>query len=101
MPMGMGSACNEVLVGDIRDEVRRDAAELPPLRHFLLSPSKGPVTLSTRPPSTVVAVPIAAYVFILPGLGGLRLVERWAVGDKVDRATVLEATYTYARRTVG
>jgi hypothetical protein len=46
---------------------------------------------------TVVAVLVLVYVLILPGLGGKRLVEQWAAGLEVDRATALEATYTYAR----
>src|ERR1700756_1252124 len=49
---------------------------------------------------TVVAVPVLAYLFILPGVGGIGLVERWAAGHEVDRATALEATYAWARRAV-
>ena len=37
------------------------------------------------------------YVMVLPGLGVIRLVERWAAGHEVDRARALEATYTWAR----
>src|ERR1700756_5224381 len=36
---------------------------------------------------TVVAVPVLTYLFILPGLGRIRLAERWAAGDDVDRST--------------
>jgi adenylate cyclase len=46
---------------------------------------------------TVVALPVLVYVLFLPGLGPLRLVERWAAGHEVDRARALEATYTYLR----
>jgi adenylate cyclase len=46
---------------------------------------------------TVVALPVLVYVMFLPGLGPLRLVERWAAGHEVDRARALEATYTWAR----
>jgi class 3 adenylate cyclase len=49
---------------------------------------------------TVVAVPVLLTVMILPGVGGIRLAERWAAGDEVDRATALEDTYTWARRAV-
>jgi adenylate cyclase len=47
---------------------------------------------------TVVALPILVYVVFLPGLGPVRLVERWAARrHEVDRARALEATYTWAR----
>jgi adenylate cyclase len=42
---------------------------------------------------TVVGVPVLAYVNTLPGLGRIRLVERWAAGHEVDRARALDATY--------
>jgi class 3 adenylate cyclase len=45
----------------------------------------------------VVAVLVVTYVLILPGLGGIRLVERWAAGEKVDRVRALGATYTWGR----
>jgi class 3 adenylate cyclase len=54
---------------------------------------------------TVVAVLVVVYVMALPGLGGIRHVEQWAAGEKVDRARALDGTYTWARgarvRTVG
>jgi adenylate cyclase len=54
---------------------------------------------------TVVAVLVLVYVTVLPGLGRIHLVERWAAGDEVDRAMALKATYTWVRgrmaRTVG
>jgi adenylate cyclase len=54
---------------------------------------------------TVAAVLLLAYVIVLPGLGGLRTVQRWAAGQEVDRARALESTYAYGRgvvaRTVG
>jgi adenylate cyclase len=46
---------------------------------------------------TVAALPVLAYVMVLPGLGGSRLTEQWAAGHQVDRARALDATYTYAR----
>jgi adenylate cyclase len=49
---------------------------------------------------TVVALPVVLYFFILPGVGGIRLAERWAAGDELDRAIALEGTYTWARRAV-
>ena len=48
---------------------------------------------------TVVAVPLLVYGNLLPGVGRIRSVERWAAAHEVDRATALEDTYTYARRT--
>ena len=39
---------------------------------------------------TVVAVLVLVYVMVLPGLGRIRLVERWAAGHEVDRARALE-----------
>ena len=36
---------------------------------------------------TVVAVLVLVYVVVLPGLGRLRLVEQWAAGREVDRAS--------------
>ena len=49
---------------------------------------------------TVVAVPVLVYLMVLPGLGRSRLAEQWAGGHEIDRARALEATYTWARRTV-
>jgi adenylate cyclase len=49
---------------------------------------------------TVGTVLVMVYVTNLPGLGGSRLVERWAAGRKVDRARALDATYAWTR-TVG
>jgi adenylate cyclase len=49
---------------------------------------------------TVVAVPLLAYVYFLPGLGQLHLVEQWAAGHDVDRADALDATYVTARGAV-
>jgi adenylate cyclase len=47
---------------------------------------------------TAVAVAAQAYLVILPGVGRIRLVDRWAAaGYDVDRQTALEATYTRAR----
>ena len=42
----------------------------------------------------------AGYLVVLPGLAEVRLAEQWAAGHEVDRATALEATYTYARGAV-
>jgi adenylate cyclase len=46
---------------------------------------------------TVVAVPVFAYVIMLPGLGRSRLMEQWAAGHEVDRAKALDATYALTR----
>ena len=49
---------------------------------------------------TVVAVAAEVYVLIFPGLGQIRLVERWAAGQEVDQERALAATYSYGRRAV-
>jgi class 3 adenylate cyclase len=49
---------------------------------------------------TVAAVPVLVYVMVLPGLSQSRLAERWAAAKEVDRATALDATYTWARGAV-
>jgi adenylate cyclase len=46
---------------------------------------------------TVVASAVLLYVTVLPGLGPTRVIERWAAGHEVDRASALDATYTWAR----
>ena len=49
---------------------------------------------------TVVAVPVLVYVYFLPGLGRLHLVELWAAGRDVDRTDALDATYATSRGAV-
>ena len=46
---------------------------------------------------TVATVLVMVFVTNLPGLGGSRLVERWAAGREVDPARVLDATYAWTR----
>ncbi len=46
----------------------------------------------------VVAALVLVYALVLPGLGAWRLVERWAAGQEVDRASALEATYVWSRQ---
>src|SRR4051812_17553287 len=46
---------------------------------------------------TIVALPVMVYVTILPGVGAIRVVERYAAGRAVDRETALAATYTWSR----
>ncbi|OBB11944.1 cyclase [Mycobacteriaceae bacterium 1482268.1] len=48
----------------------------------------------------VIAAAMLIYVTILPGLGPVRVIERWAAGHEVDRASALDATYTWARTAV-
>ena len=45
---------------------------------------------------TVVALPALVYVYFLPGLGRLHLVEQWAARHDVDPTSALDATYTWA-----
>ena len=47
---------------------------------------------------TVGAVLVLEFMMIFPGRRTMRLVEQWAASHDVDRATVLEGTYVYARR---
>ena len=46
---------------------------------------------------TVAAVVLLQYLIVLPGLGSLRIVERWEAGYEVDPARALDSTYVYAR----
>jgi adenylate cyclase len=48
----------------------------------------------------ILAVLVMVYLMILPGLGGIRLVEHWARGHNVDRLTALEAAYTWNRAAI-
>ena len=50
--------------------------------------------------ATVIAVLGYVYVLVLPGRKGVRLIEQWAAGEDVDRATALQATYSYARELI-
>ncbi|OBB96224.1 adenylate/guanylate cyclase domain-containing protein [Mycobacterium sp. 852002-30065_SCH5024008] len=50
--------------------------------------------------ATAIAMLALAYGLVLPGVGALRLVERWAAGEEVAPAKALEATYTWARGAV-
>lgn len=47
---------------------------------------------------TAAAVVVLELIMTFPDQRRLRLVQRWAAGGHVDRATALEATYSYARR---
>jgi class 3 adenylate cyclase len=46
---------------------------------------------------TVAAVPVLGCVVVLPGRRWIRLVQRWAAGEEVDRLAALEGTYHYLR----
>src|SRR5689334_13890262 len=48
----------------------------------------------------VAAVLAQQFVAILPGRGPIHVVERWAAGHEIDRASALEATYSWARGAV-
>ena len=43
---------------------------------------------------TVGAVLVLDYMMVFPGRRAMRLVEQWAAGRDVDRATALEGTYS-------
>ena len=49
---------------------------------------------------TVVGIPVLGYVNVQPGRGWGRQVDRWAAGQEVDRATVLDATYAWTRQVI-
>jgi adenylate cyclase len=46
---------------------------------------------------TVAVVVLLQYLIVLPGLGSLRIVERWAADHEIDPARALDSTYAYAR----
>jgi adenylate cyclase len=68
------------------------------LPSFLVVAFEGSVQYVEASAVTVFAELVMVYMLALPGLGQIRLVERWAAGQDVDRAQALEATYTFARR---
>jgi adenylate cyclase len=49
---------------------------------------------------TMAVVVVMAYLIVLPGVGSGRHVDRWAAGRELDRASVLTATYAWAREAV-
>jgi adenylate cyclase len=64
---------------------------------LLIVAVQGTGTYAEAAAVTVVAVPVVLCVTALPGAGRARLVERWAAGGEVDRASVLDATYAWTR----
>jgi class 3 adenylate cyclase len=49
---------------------------------------------------TIGTVLAMVYMMILPGLGGIRIIERWAAGHEPDRVKALEAAYAWTRASV-
>jgi class 3 adenylate cyclase len=49
---------------------------------------------------TVLAVLGYLFTVVIPGGKDVRLIERWAAGDEVDRETALRATYDYGRKLI-
>jgi adenylate cyclase len=43
---------------------------------------------------------VAVYLVARPGSADWRLMERWAVGDSIDRREALESTYAFARSSI-
>ena len=80
-------------MGDLRDRVPAVAADLPRFVVVVVAFEESDRYVEAAA-VTVVAVLVRAYVMVLPGLGRIRLVEQWAAGHEVDRATALDATYT-------
>ena len=68
LAVGVGSVWGEVLVGDLRDRVRRVAAGLPSLVVSLVAFEKSGHYVEAAA-VTVVAVLVLAYMLVLPGLG--------------------------------
>ena len=52
--------------------------------------------------AAVTTVAVLAYLYVLAAPGGrdVRLIERWAAGDDVDRESALRATYSYGRKLI-
>ncbi len=44
------------------------------------------------------AVLVMVFLTVFPGLGAFRQLEQWTAGGGADRATVLNATYTFTRK---
>jgi class 3 adenylate cyclase len=44
-----------------------------------------------------IGVPVVSYATGLPGLGPRRIVDSWAAGHDIDRATAIDATYAWTR----
>ena len=84
LAVGVGSVCSEVLVGGLRDTF---ALVLPVylLSSFVVVAFEESDHYVQAAAVTVVAVLVLAYVMVLPGLGRIHLVERWAAGREVDR----------------
>src|ERR1700712_3641017 len=49
---------------------------------------------------TAIAIPVMVYAMLLPGRGSIRIAENWVAGLNIERASALNATYTWARRMV-
>ena len=86
-------------MGYLRDFGPFVCADLP-RSAFLVAAFEGSGRYVDAAAVTIVGVLALAYVTVLPGLGRIRLVEHWAAGHEVDRATALDATYTWARGAV-
>jgi class 3 adenylate cyclase len=48
-----------------------------------------------------VTFPLVVYLAALPGVGASRVVDQWAAGGEVDRASALAATYAWTRGALG
>jgi adenylate cyclase len=49
---------------------------------------------------TLAALPVLVGVMLVLGSRTIRLLQRWAAGDQIDRMTALAGTYSYARSAV-
>ena len=52
--------------------------------------------------AAVTAAAVLGYLFtvVIPGGEDVRIIERWAAGEDVDRETALRATYNYGRKLI-
>ena len=72
-------------MGTMRGDVRRGAALFLMLSFIVVAFEKSDRYVEAAA-VTVVAVLVLVYVYFLPGLRRLRVVEQWAAGHEVDRA---------------
>ena len=99
MAVGVGSVQGEVFVGGLRNQCPLLLQVCLLFAIVIVALEKSDHYVEAAAVALVVAL-VQQYVIILPGLGRIRLVERWAAGREVDRGSALDATYSWARGAV-
>ncbi len=99
LAVDLGSARSEVYVGVLRVSLPVSLAIYLFWSFLIIAVEKSSDYVQAAAVA-VVAVLVLHCVVVLPERGRLRLMEQWAAGQEVDRATALEATYSLARRAV-